>query len=140
MFQGLPEPSLVSTRFSANLAWLFVEGPWDAERVRLARDVFEEARAVQPLHAPWGLIVVVLGSTVCAPDALLSLRAAAQRDTRSTGRVATAWVLAPGLEGRSVMEVVLHTVYEDVGPLEVFTSEAAAEVWIRQHLQGKLKG
>ncbi|TDR82797.1 hypothetical protein [Paludibacterium purpuratum] len=134
MTQGLPAGSPVSSRCSGAVAWLYVEGPWDAERVRLARDHFEETRAVHPLPTPWGLIVVVLGSTVCVPEALLALRAAARQDARMAGRVATAWVMAPGLEGRSIMPAVLHTVYQDICPLAVCANEADAEHWLQARL------
>ncbi|MBV8046978.1 MAG: hypothetical protein JO171_07495 [Paludibacterium sp.] len=136
----VPAGSQVWSRQSGALAWLYVVGPWDAERVRAAREYFEEARAVKPLPEPWGLIVVALASAECVPEALLALRAAALRDIRREGRAATAWVMSPELAGRSVMGAVLHSVYQDIGPMEVFDNEGAAETWLRAQLSGLARG
>jgi hypothetical protein len=111
-----------------------VEGPWEVDQVRRARDYFEAARADHPLTSPWGLAVVVSGSSVCSPEALLALRAAALQDSRLLGRAATAWVIAPEVEGRAIMPTVLSSVYQDICPLAVFDNEPEAEEWLRQQL------
>lgn len=113
---------------------LVIEGPCDTEWVaatgRALGMVLES-----PLRPPcWGLMLVVTGSAECTTEALLAIREAARQAWESEGRVATAWVFGPGLEGRRVMQDVLAGVYAGIMPLEVFESEADAGAWLQRQL------
>jgi hypothetical protein len=109
---------------------LYVEGPWNAELVvethQMLREYLEQNQITN-----WGLMVIVTGSALSSPAALEAIRVAAANETKRFDRKVTAWVLAPTLEGRSIMARFIPEVYNEINMVQVFESEELAEQWLK---------
>jgi len=106
-----------------------LEGPWNAEMIL---ENHRRLRLTLDKHRlnPWVLLVVPVGSALCGPDTLDTMRDCAVRDSAPLGRVATAWVLPSEVEGAEIMRVMLKKVYTGVSPLAFFDREEDATNWL----------
>jgi len=116
-----------------------VAGPWNLELIRnyaaqatpLARQLAETG--------PWVLISVARRSVLFTPDAIEALRETAQRHTADSGRIATAYVVDPAVEGYHLVNAIFEEIYRDVCPVAIFETRAEAKRWAAEQLS-KHKG
>lgn len=112
---------------------LYVEGPWNKELVIETHGALTKELEGQP-HRRWGMMVIVTKSATCGPDALQAIRDAGATETKMLGRTATAWVVAPEVEGRSMVAAIMDRAYSQVNAAMVFDTETAAEQWLVEEL------
>ena len=108
---------------------LYSAGPFNAEHIRSLAEPFRAwAAQLQPGGA-WATVNVVRHSAMCTPDAIEALRISAERSRAHLGRVASAYVIAPDVEGRRMMDPALRGSCAGIMPMEIFDDLAAALSW-----------
>ena len=120
------------TRFSIEGQMLLVElwGPWNAELV----DVY--TRLAAPLMAglaaagPWGVIAITRVSTMFTDDGADRLRALLRQPSPTLNRAATAFVIAPEVEGYRLCDPLLHEIYDPIAAFAIFESLLPAKTWV----------
>ena len=108
---------------------LYAVGPWNAEFVVQAHKSIR-AQVAEHVEGPWALLVDMKGTALCGPDALAAIRNVAGADAKQAGRIATAWVIEPGVEGRNEMSRFAQSTFAGVTPIRVYRNEAEAEEWL----------
>ena len=111
-----------------------VEGPWNLE---LIHSYGEETRPVAEEMArtgPWVLISIARHSALFTPEAIDALRQTALTHVRRLGRIATAYVVDPTVEGYRLVDGIFESVYRDVCAVAVFETRAEAEAWAHEKL------
>jgi len=121
------------TQFLIEEQMLLVElrGPWNAELI----DAY--ARQSRPLMAGlsaagrWGVIAITQTSTMFTDDGAQRLRDLLQKPSSAINRAATAFVIAPEVEGYRLCDPLLHEIYDPIAPFEIFESLPPAKAWVR---------
>jgi len=112
-----------------------VEGPWNLE---LIHSYGEETRPIAEEMArtgPWVLISIAKRSALFTPEAIDLLRQTAITHVRRMGRIATAYVVDPTVEGYRLVDAIYETVYRGVCEVAVFETRAEAEGWAQEQLR-----
>jgi len=106
-------------------------GPFNTELVDcLAIAQRDYLLATRPQGA-WVSVCTVVGNAMSSPDGIAryaEIMAAPKPDNMIP--VATAFVIAPDVEGGRIMAPLFTKIYADIGrPFQIFESMAAAQVW-----------
>lgn len=106
-------------------------GPFNTELVDcLAIAQRDYLLATRPQGA-WVSVCTVVGNAMSSPDGIAryaTIMAAPKPDNMIP--VATAFVIAPDVEGGSIMAPQFTKIYADIGrPFQIFETMAAAQVW-----------
>lgn len=107
-------------------------GPFNAELMEslaeMARNTFPHLAA----RGPWANIAVFQHSAVCAPSVMQALSAAMQEMVANRIHpTATAFVLAPDVEGAALMGPLYAKAYADAGAtFAYFQDESQALAWL----------
>lgn len=112
------------------------EGPFNREALDAVRLAMLDLFATMPAGQRFVILLEVRVSWLCSPDVLQAF-GDFLRGMTAAGRapLAVAFVVAPEVEGRSVMLPLISRVYADNGrDFAVFETEAAAEQWLRERL------
>jgi len=129
-----PRPHGVATLdVQDQIVLLRVKGPWNAELVMQIHENVREARP-QLTGARWGMMVIVTGSAVFGPDAMEATRTAALQQTLTMGRAATAWVIAPFVEGSTFMPRIIQGLYSDPADVRIFEAVPSAMSWLNKRI------
>jgi hypothetical protein len=113
---------------------IHVRGPWNAELVlQVHAEMHAALEGIREKKA-WAVMVIVQGSALFGPDAVEAIRETARSETASMGRVATAWVLDPEVEGATLMPHVIRSLYGDSDRIRLFEALAPAEAWLEERL------
>ena len=122
-----------SFRIVGPIVVMHVRGPWNAELV--VRSHADLQAALGELQAgAWGMMVVVQGSALFGPDAMDAIRDVARNETARMGRVATAWVLGPDVEGATLMPGVIESLYGGSDRIRIFEAVQPAEAWLKERV------
>lgn len=110
-----------------------VGGPWNVELIQTY--AAQLAPTVEALRAggPWAVIVEIHGASLCPMEAVEAIRQGVQSHAR-LGRVCTAYVIAPEVEGAGVTDAVWRGIYAGVMPFEIFETLDEALPWVQAHL------
>lgn len=133
MAPTFPVHGKAHTVVTGQLVRLYVEGPWNMELVSEVHQALIGLRE-QYRDQPWGMMVITQRSSLCGPDAMEAIRQAATRETQHSGRRATAWVLAPDVEGSAIMTVAVRKIYAGIHTMQTFDNEAEAERWLIEQI------
>jgi len=126
------------TQFLIEGQMLLVElrGPWNAELI----DCYD--RQSRPLMAGlsaagrWGVIAITRISTMFTDDGAQRLRDLLRQPSPTLNRAATAFVIAPEVEGYRLCDPLLHEIYDPIAPFEIFESLPPAKAWVRARIAG----
>ncbi len=113
------------------------QGPFNAEFVKafqLARNELLKAKQVTRV---FGHLTQFHTSIMASPDAIESLaRHLANVHKQSISSGITAWVVAPGVEGRELMLPLFERVHVENGHrFGAFETLAEAQAWLRSHFE-----
>jgi hypothetical protein len=108
---------------------LYSEGPFNAEHIQTLAPHFVEHGQALAQGGAWATINVVTRSILLTPDAVDMLRRSAEWTRDEYLRVAAGYVVAPEVEGRSIVLPILYECYREVFPVEMFTELDPAMVW-----------
>jgi hypothetical protein len=137
MPQTFPPHGRTQFAIEGRVVRLHVEGPWNKELVIESHQRLSEALLRLP-SGPWALMVVIVGSALCPPDALEQIRATTANEAIQTSRIATAWVMGENVEGGSLMTSALRKTYLRVNKFEIFHTEDDAKQWLHAALTAQL--
>ena len=93
-------------------------------------------------NIPYAVVVNFHKSLMMTPDSIKQLVELLEDSDRRGGPppVATAYVVAPEIEGAALMLPILADVYRKTRAFEAFSSKDDAELWIRERLAAKTAG
>lgn len=131
-----------SSRFEVRdcLLLLYSEGPFNAEHIYSLAPAFREHAGPLAERGPWATINIVDVSIMSSPEGVEAMRRSAQWTRDALGRSAAAYVVAPGVEGRKMMEPLLLQACGDIFPVRFFAELAEAEQWAREQVaQARLR-
>ena len=117
---------------------LFVEGPWNMELVSSVHATMSQNPMLNS-GMPWGFMIVVSKSTLFGQQALHRIQEAVRKEAQNSGRVATAWVIGPDVEGANLMASVIKGIYAGIQPVEIFRSMGAARDWLNDQVAIELR-
>ena len=112
-----------------------IVGPWNLELIHDYQRRINELVEVVQQHGPWSLIIVLRIAAMCPPDAVKAIREGAIRQSGQEGRVSTAYVIAPDVEGYRFMDSVWRGIYADVHPFGIFETQEEAMAWSEEQLR-----
>lgn len=114
------------------------EGPFNEEAVRAYGARLAELLSELPVGTPYVVVATMSNSILATPEAWQALEASlGQRQGGSRKQLGSAWVAAPGLEGRGFFVPRARALYEAFGArFELFDDEAAATAWALALLSG----
>jgi hypothetical protein len=120
-----------------NVVRLDAVGPFNKELVVALGATWTSLLAELPLHGPFASITVVRQSVVISQEVLDAISQFLHANAKAgQGAGAVAFVVAPDVEGRSLMLPMFARTYAAAGrQFAAFTTEAEAEAWVRATLQ-----
>lgn len=110
-----------------------VVGPWNVELIQEYAAQLAPTVEVLRQRGPWAMIVEIQGACLCPLEAVDAIRQGVLRHA-AAGRICTAYVIAPDVEGVGVTDPIWHAIYADVMPFEIFETLDAALPWVQAHL------
>ncbi len=115
-----------------SIVHLQMQGPWNAELIAHSDRLIDGQKALLDENQAWALLVEVVGSALCTQEALQAMHLHASLAQR---RVATAWVLAPSVEGHRIMAFMLRETYAHLhGAMDIFADCPTALLWLQSQL------
>jgi hypothetical protein len=111
-----------------------VVGPFNRELAELIGPILHQAYTLLSAQGPSGEIVIVRGSALAGPETLTALSGEMRKFVQAgVAPVATAFVMAPEVEGSLVMPAQLIKSYAAAGwpACQVFATADEAEVWVQ---------
>jgi hypothetical protein len=111
-----------------------VVGPFNRELAELIGPILHQAYALLSAQGPSAEIVTVRGSAMAGPETLTALSGEMRKFVQAgVAPVATAFVMAPEVEGSLFMPVPLVQSYEAAGwpAFQVFSTADDAEAWVQ---------
>jgi hypothetical protein len=111
-----------------------VVGPFNRELAELLGPILQEAYSLLRAHGPSAEIVIVRGSAMAGPETLTALSGEMRNFVQSgVAPVATAFVIAPEVEGSLFMPALLVKSYAAAGwpACQVFSTTEEAEAWMQ---------
>ncbi len=98
--------------------------------------IHQDVREARPQLSgvSWGMMVIVTGSAVFGPDAMEATRSIALQQTLTMGRAATAWVIAPFVEGSTFMPRIIESLYSDPADVRIFETVPPAMSWLNKRI------
>lgn len=120
-----------------NVVRLDAAGPFNKEAVIALGATWRSLFAELPRQGAFASITVVRNSVLISQEVLDALGAFLRSNTAAgQGAEAVAFVVAPDVEGRSMMLPMFAETYAAAGRnFAAFATEAEAEVWVRARLQ-----
>jgi len=112
-----------------------VEGPWNLELIHSYGMETQPIAEEMARTGPWVLISIAKHSALFTPEAIEALRQTAVTHVRRMGRIATAYVVAPAVEGYRLVDAIFESVYRGVCEVAVFETRAEAEAWAHEQLR-----
>lgn len=111
-----------------------VSGPWNRELVELwLADMLPAARQLGA-QGQWAALAIVSNSMLSTMEAVAMLGKSI-RQILSEGRpLASVYVIAPGVEGRGIMNGGLERMHHEMVPVRFFDSEPEARAWLAELL------
>jgi hypothetical protein len=111
-----------------------VMGPFNRELAELIGPILHQAYAMLSAQGPCAEIVIVRGSAMAGPETLAALSGEMRKFVQAgVAPVATAFVMAPEVEGSLFMPAPLVKSYEAAGwpACQVFATAEEAEAWVQ---------
>lgn len=111
-----------------------VVGPFNKELAELIGPILHQAYALLSAQGPCAEIVTVRGSSLAGPETLTALSGEMRKFVEAgLAPVATAFVMAPEVEGSHFMPALLVQSFEAAGwpACRVFTTAEEAEAWVQ---------
>lgn len=112
-------------------------GPFNTELVDCLAIAQRDYLLASRPQGLWVSVCTVLGNAMSSPDGIAryaEIMAAPKPDNMIP--VATAFVIAPDVEGGGIMAPQFRKIYADIGrPFQIFETMAAAQVWADAMLQ-----
>jgi hypothetical protein len=115
---------------------ILAEGPFNSEAVKAVGMAMRDLFSGMPKSPRFADLLEFRGSLMASPDALATfadfLRAMSMA---GTAPLAVAFVVAPEVEGRSLMLPIFAKLYDEHGrDFAAFETEERAEAWLRERL------
>lgn len=142
--QGTLKPhGSVRVEVQGNIIRYLVRGPFNEELNQLFDEI--QNTLVSPMVAPkepWGDLTIFQESAMETPGSLEIYAKTIQAQVdQGLAPIATAFVLAPDIEGANLMGRLYANVYAKAGlKFRVFQNESEAETWLRGQLPGTHQG
>jgi hypothetical protein len=111
-----------------------VVGPFNRELAELIGPILQQAYTLLHAQGPSAEIVTVRGSGLAGPEALTALSGVLRKFVQTgVAPVATAFVMAPEVEGSGFMPALLVQSFAAAGwpACQVFATADEAEVWVQ---------
>jgi hypothetical protein len=111
-----------------------VVGPFNRELAEAIGPILHQAYTLLRAQGPCAEIVTVRGSALAGPEALAALSGEMRKFVQDgLAPVATAFVMAPEVEGSHVMPALLVQSFAAAGwpACQVFATAAEAEAWVQ---------
>jgi hypothetical protein len=114
-----------------------VQGPWNAEFVKLwmqeTRPIVEELAA----QGNWASLAIVKGSLLSTPEAMTNLSELMRFAVTNMNLIASAKVVTKEVAGFGLVEPSFRHMYADLCHFDFFGDADSAATWLRQILQEK---
>lgn len=120
-----------------NVVRLDAVGPFNKELVVALGATWTSLLTELPLHGPFASITVVHHSVIISQEVLDAISQFLRANTKAgQGAGAVAFVVAPDVEGRSLMLPMFAETYAAAGrQFAAFETEAEADAWVRARLK-----
>jgi len=124
------------SRVEDNILFNEATGPFNAEIIAAIRLIQQEMLEEISTKEKWAQIYVFFDSVLCSPDTIEALQVyLANLKGKLKKPVATAFVIGPGVEGRSMMGPHYRQVYEQANlNFQLFETVEQAQVWVAESL------
>ncbi|MBX9901736.1 MAG: hypothetical protein K2Y28_13215 [Burkholderiaceae bacterium] len=124
-------------RIDQDLLITEVQGPWNAELVKLWAQ--ETRPLVEKLaeQGNWASLAIVKGSLLSTPEAMTILSEVMHFAVINRNMIASAKVITSEVEGFGLVEPSFRQMYTNLCPFDFFDDADSAAVWLRQFLQHK---
>jgi hypothetical protein len=131
---AFPAHGSFALAISEQLLLVDLHGPWNIELVFSYQQELD--KAVEVLHAggPWAAVVHVFTSALFTPEAMQSMQNKAEEQSVVQQRVATAFVIAPDVEGCRLLDKTLHQMYAGSQAFSIFDEPAPAMAWATRQI------
>ena len=126
---------LTRVRASGRLLYTDFTGPWNRELVMLWAQPVTAVANELAAGGVYATIVVVHGSMMCTPDAMVELTRAAKLTFTQFPCIAIAIVAGPEVEGRTLMKTQFENMSKGRGPLAYVHTLAQAEAFAHEQLR-----
>lgn len=111
-----------------------VSGPWNLELVeQWAAGVLPAARLLGA-QGPWAALGIVSQSMLSTPEAVAVLGKSIRRVLAEGRPLASVYAIAPGVEGRGLMNGGLERMHHGMVPVRFFDTETDARAWLTEQL------
>lgn len=131
-----PAHGSFTTRIDGQLLLVDVLGPWNAELVAHYQKELDAVAARLAAAGRWAVVVQVFSCALFTPDAMGAMQWKAEVQARTLQRAATAFVIAPEIEGAGIIAPALHRVYAPSQPFALLAEVPPALAWARAQLTG----
>lgn len=131
-----PAHGSFTLRIDGQLLLVDLLGPWNAELVARYQQELDAAARQLAAGGRWAVVVQVYSSALFTPEAMRSMQRKAEAQAAALQRAATAFVIAPEVEGSGVIEPALRKVYAPSQAFAVFADVPPALAWAHAQLAG----